>query len=141
MSALVGKGLPETYLFMEVIEPSKPGPEQQALALTQIDGKCSCFKFVVRVRSSPAIPIVLSLLEVNRQHVFLKQLLLCMVSGPCRYVDTIVDMNAWRRNVRRCMQNPFAPSSRSLGSHGPPDFVTTVRALVETALSCAGKDF
>jgi hypothetical protein len=24
------------------------------------------------------------------------------------------------------MQNPFAPSSRSLGSHGPPDFVTKV---------------
>jgi hypothetical protein len=78
MSALVGKGLPETYLFTELIEPSKPGPEQQALALTQIDGKCSCFKFVVRVSSSLAIPKVLSLLEVNRQHVFLKQLLLCM---------------------------------------------------------------
>ena len=49
LSALVGKGLPETYLFMEVLEPPQPGPEQQALALCQIDSKCSCFKIVVRV--------------------------------------------------------------------------------------------
>jgi hypothetical protein len=34
---------------MEVLEPPQPGPEQQALALCQIDSKCSCFKIVVRV--------------------------------------------------------------------------------------------
>ena len=60
LSALVGKGLPETYLFMEVLEPPQPGPEQQALALCQIDSKCSCFKIVVRVcTSAPLIALLL----------------------------------------------------------------------------------
>jgi hypothetical protein len=63
LSALVGKGLPETYLFMEVLEPPQPGPEQQALALCQIDSKCSCFKIVVRVCTlAPRICLACTLL-------------------------------------------------------------------------------
>lgn len=58
LSALVGKGLPETYLFTELLDPPAPGSDRQALALCQIDSKCACFKVVVRVRllTASAVP-------------------------------------------------------------------------------------
>ena len=47
--ALVGKGLQETYIMHELTDPPQPGPEQQALALCQIDGKVASFKIMVKV--------------------------------------------------------------------------------------------
>ena len=44
----MGKGLPETYIMHELTDPPQPGPEQQALALCQIDGKVASFKIMVK---------------------------------------------------------------------------------------------
>jgi hypothetical protein len=46
----VGKGLPETYIMHELTDPPQPGPEQQALALCQIDGRVASFKIMIKAR-------------------------------------------------------------------------------------------
>ena len=53
--ALVGKGLQETYIMHELTDPPQPGPEQQALALCQIDGKVASFKIMVQGESSQCL--------------------------------------------------------------------------------------
>jgi hypothetical protein len=88
--ALVGKGLPETYLFMEVLEPPQPGPEQQALALCQIDSKCSCFKIVVRVCTWPQLSALLLLPPSDTSANRLGCLLLCRLTCTCQCDDQLL---------------------------------------------------